>query len=308
MILEIGNMDAMEEVKKELNKLNKSDLIRIIIGKKVPTDLKTSIKVIQYVESEKIGSLDATDEILDNFIADNAEPVSEITLKYELKIANIQVEASTRLIKELERTISNKDLIINLLQNPANLEVKHESNTNTGSSVAVPSPEYVATGNGRKINSKPEIRQNRQVTHHQVSSALMQVQQNIKMNDIQTLGQNVSQTRSDGKIVGNNSDNVDIASKDKVWVYATKYKTSYTTEKMENYLQSKFPGHEFSCTLYKNKIKGSNSFRISADAELRDTLFKPHTWPSGIEVSEYFFRRKRTFQKSPKDSGSTTRR
>lgn len=52
--------------------------------------------------------------------------------------------------------------------------------------------------------------------------------------------------------------------------------------KMQNYRQSKFPDYEFACTLYNNKINRSNSLRITADADLRETLLRPEIRPKGI--------------------------
>uniref|UniRef100_A0A6P7GGV0 Uncharacterized protein LOC114337937 n=1 Tax=Diabrotica virgifera virgifera TaxID=50390 RepID=A0A6P7GGV0_DIAVI len=279
-------MAEIEEVKKELNKLNKSDLIRIIIEKKVPLDIKSSDKVVKYVESDENTKFpDVTTEISDNSSTDHAHAVSHLTLKYDLKVANIQLEASTRIIKELERTISNQDYIINLLQNPANLQVNHVPNTNKQSGVAGHPPNSVAKAEGKKTKGIHETRENITITNQQFSSALTQAQQSLKMNDIHSLGQNQNKTRSDAKVVGNNSESEELATKDKVWIYAAKYKQSYSTQKLETYLQTKFPGHEFSCTLYENKVNGSNSFRITADAELKDILFQPQTWPKGIEVA-----------------------
>lgn len=77
---------------------------------------------------------------------------------------------------------------------------------------------------------------------------------------------------------------------------------------MKNYLETKFPEHEFTCTLYQNHTTGSNSFKIAADADLRDILFTPETWPTGVEISEYFFRRRLNFHKPSKYGGSTARR
>lgn len=51
------------------------------------------------------------------------------------------------------------------------------------------------------------------------------------------------------------------------------------------------------CALSENKIKRSNSFRIAVDTELRNVLYNPETWPTGVEISEYFFRRRRNWHK-----------
>lgn len=38
----------------------------------------------------------------------------------------------------------------------------------------------------------------------------------------------------------------------------------------------------------ENKIS-SNLFRIAVNADHRDVLLNPETWPTGAEISDYFF-------------------
>lgn len=316
-------MAAVREVEKELNKLNKSDLIRIITEKSVPSDVKISEKVIKFMEdSQNSESSEASSVSSENHLGVNTKPVSLIELQCELKISKIELDASKRLISELERTISNQEYIISLIKNTDNVQVNNERNTNGKTSVV---NVHTKTGNARtnviesKANFSTDINKNKkgnqrlesknnQITHQQVSTAVLKAQTHLKMDDIQKLSKNPEQTSPANKIIGANSENDDVASKEKIWIYATKYKQSYTSEKMKNYLETKFPEHEFTCTLYENKITGSNSFRITADADLRDLLFSPETWPTGVEISEYFFRRRRNFHKSSKYSRSTSRR
>ncbi|CAH1110155.1 unnamed protein product [Psylliodes chrysocephalus] len=79
---------------------------------------------------------DASNDIRDNDIENHAESVSFLTLKCDLKVAKVKLDASKRLASELERTINNQELIISLLQNPKNLEVNYGPNTNNRSAVA----------------------------------------------------------------------------------------------------------------------------------------------------------------------------
>nr|CAI5844842.1 unnamed protein product [Callosobruchus analis] len=113
-------MASPEEVDSELNKLKKADLIRILKIKKVPDDVILSQKVI-----EALGLCD-TDENLEFFdsfsdaralAADNPTlGMRTMAIKCDLKIAKAQLESSNRLVRELERTIQNQELIINLLK------------------------------------------------------------------------------------------------------------------------------------------------------------------------------------------------
>lgn len=46
-------------------------------------------------------------------------------------------------------------------------------------------------------------------------------------------------------------------------LFAYTYRGEHRTkkaDKMQNYLQTKYPDHEFSCALYENKVNGSNTF------------------------------------------------
>jgi len=65
------------------------------------------------------------------------------------------------------------------------------------------------------------------------------------------------------RIVGTNTeDNVqEFAEKRKFWLFATRFKTTYTCDKLMQYLQRKFPGQQFYCEAIPNKGE-FNSFKI----------------------------------------------
>lgn len=292
-------MATVDEVKRDLNKLNKSDLIRIIIEKKVSGDIKISDKVVNYIEvGENSEFSDAVNDVADNLGPEHAKPVSLSTLKCDLKISQIELQASKRLISELERTISNQELIIHLMQKSINLEVNNVPNVNNPN-VLNTVADVPQNSVGQKLPSKGNVTI-KKITPKQVSSAILQAQSSLKTQKVQNIENNKNAVRPNVKIVGENGEGEDVVSKEKIWVYATKYRQSYTTDKMQKYLEAKFPDYEFSCTLYENKVTGTNSFRIAADAELRDDLFKPESWPRGVEISEYFFRRRRNFSQPSK--------
>lgn len=65
--------------------------------------------------------------------------------------------------------------------------------------------------------------------------AVLQLQTETKMHEIKNLNRNTNQKI---KIIG--TIDVDITSRQKVWVCATQSTQSYTVEKMQNYFQSIF--------------------------------------------------------------------
>lgn len=89
------------------------------------------------------------------------------------------------------------------------------------------------------------------------------------MNNIQNLGE-INNIRK--KVVNQKHDTQNVASTEKIQVNETKYKQSYTLEKMQTYCQW-----------------DQTRFRIRGDADLKNLLFKAETWPKGIEITEYFF-------------------
>lgn len=139
------------------------------------------------------------------------------------------------------------------------------------------------------ITTNTQCNDHAKITKEDLSAALAQVQ--IKVSEELVNIPDVSNKNKQSKIVGNNSENEDLVAKKKHWIFATKYKSSYKKETLEEYLQEKFPNNNFIVEQVSH-YGTYNSFKIGIDENIKEDIFHPNTWPKGIEVSDYFFRRK----------------
>ncbi|CAH0553095.1 unnamed protein product [Brassicogethes aeneus] len=127
------------------------------------------------------------------------------------------------------------------------------------------------------------------ITSAQVTTAILQTQTNNKMNELINLTKDDQKSSSaNSKIIGSNTSE-NVAASEKLWLYVSKYKTTYTIDELNKFLQGKFPSNSFICKQVKNWGIYS-SFRVAVDIELKENLLNPNFWPRGIEVSEYIFR------------------
>lgn len=131
----------------------------------------------------------------------------------------------------------------------------------------------------------------RKITQEEVSKAI----DNAKLSTI-TMVKETSCARNKNKtihskIVGVNTATQNLAAEHKHWLFVSKYKKTYQKETLEQYLQEKFPDNSFIIEQIPNQ--GSfNSFKVGVDDSIKHAVLKPNVWPSGIEVSDYIFRRK----------------
>lgn len=77
----------------------------------------------------------------------------------------------------------------------------------------------------------------------------------------------------------------------RVWLSVGKVGDT-TKEEIKTYLENKFEGHSFLVEpLPKNETAASCAYKIGADMDLIDDLYKADTWPSGVIVQRFNFRR-----------------
>lgn len=124
-------MTSADDVESELKRLKKDDLIRIIMYKKVPSDIVLSEKVVDFINvtekpTENVGFYDYSSDSTPNLGNRNQE-MSILALKCDLRVARIEVDSSKKIISELERSVNNQELIINLLKKGQNQKVIQEN-------------------------------------------------------------------------------------------------------------------------------------------------------------------------------------
>lgn len=142
------NIASTKEVEKELGKLNKCELIRIIIRKKFLNNVKISDKVVSYIETSENSEPPNTYGLHDHNLSVIAESVNVLIQKCYLKISNIKLEAFKRIISKLERTIHNQKFIIDLLISKQNEEEKNDLN---------PTVAHVATTSSKSVHTENEL-------------------------------------------------------------------------------------------------------------------------------------------------------
>nr|CAI5817665.1 unnamed protein product [Callosobruchus analis] len=76
----------------------------------------------------------------------------------------------------------------------------------------------------------------------------------------------------------------------KLWIYVGKCLPNSTEEAVRRHLEEKLPEHNFN--VVKLNSKGTySSYRVEADLGLKDELYAPSFWPSGVIVKRFKFPR-----------------
>lgn len=73
------------------------------------------------------------------------------------------------------------------------------------------------------------------------------------------------------------------------WIYIGRVKPTVTVEKVQEFLQDKFPGKKFECEKLKSRGDHYGSFKIGADFSLREKLMDESLWPSGVVFRRFRF-------------------
>lgn len=178
-------MANMESYVKELDRLKKSELIEIIIKRKVPTDTKVSDLVRKYVDEwEPAEFFDSTSEVVE---PENEKLGVSVCFKYELKCANTELLYLKKLNSELEKTILDKELIINLLSKDLNYV---NSTTEKGNVANVTNSDVGQIDNKNSVDERKKIPKvgSKKLSYSAVASAVMQTKTQQLCNKYINLG------------------------------------------------------------------------------------------------------------------------
>lgn len=92
------------------------------------------------------------------------------------------------------------------------------------------------------------------------------------------------------KIIGTLSTDGSVSISGMNWIFASKYATTYTKEKLKDHLDCYFPNNSFIVEEMPFKEKYHyKSFKIGVDKKALDNLLCEDIWPQGVEVSEFQF-------------------
>ncbi|KAG5874682.1 hypothetical protein JTB14_021638 [Gonioctena quinquepunctata] len=106
-------MATAVEVEQDLHRLKKVDLIRIIINREVPSDISLSESVLGFISDKNTNGSPATSS--DICLNADSENIKVMSVKCDLKVALVELEASKMIIRELESS-STKSQISGVVQ------------------------------------------------------------------------------------------------------------------------------------------------------------------------------------------------
>ena len=105
-----GKMATREAVVKELDKLEKSDLIEIILTRKVPNDYRLSDNVKNLIESENQQDTEAeTVENIETAVSEYLTQVVETIPEYAIDIASTIVDSVPDVASEMVELLQDAD-------------------------------------------------------------------------------------------------------------------------------------------------------------------------------------------------------
>lgn len=295
---------ATSEYVLELNKLKKEFLVEIILNRKVPIGLNLSENLRKHLEDEAEvidrESITSNLELLPN------ENVRLMEYKHKIEILEIQLSAQGRLIVELERTINNQQLVIDLVKQN-NIQIKNSSDNKNRSyrDVAVSSKgaedlrppskpkksvEHLTISNeaGQKMLSSNNLVEPKQIIQEERAQNYEEgwhvAQNKKKRNRITCIGTSKEKNSSLNAVPREVS----------LHVYRLDPKTEGSD--LKGYLKNYFP--EVECTLMKSKYPEKYaSFKVTVAEENFKKAMDPAIWPYGTCVQRFLYLRERISSK-----------
>lgn len=309
-------MASTEQVLRELDRLKKSDLIEILMNKTIPDSVKLSESVRKTIEFNE--SVPLIDGINLNSVDDSVKDNHNITsLKCELKCMKTELMCVNKINCELERTIRNQCVIIELLQMTklsSPVSSTNKSVTDVASSTVIADkPEmdvnrirnenvqkHLLIKSNDKLSPTTAYSLKNHITLNQAKTAITEAQNTINRKNNKSEPNRLKDSRVNNdkqtKIVGtkNNSECPLKVATNKVHLHVNKLEPKTTEEDMINYLVEVFP----EVTVEKLKSKHSHyhsSFKVTINECNHQRAITPDVWPEGAEVRNFTYR-KRIFQ------------
>lgn len=202
-----------------------------------------------------------------------------IRIKCDMKVIQSELDCAKTLIKCLEKTIHDKETIINLLN--GNKEI-----TTMRNECDVASSTKKSLKEGIKNYQKPNRHTNVEIaklptTREKLPQRDEQKSQKMK----KVIGSAENKTKKQDEV------NLQGAPR-KAVIHLGKVSLNATEDVVYNYLCKKFPMSDFKVEACPTREGASSlSFKIEASFELLSELYKSDNWPTGVTVSKYkFFR------------------
>ncbi|CAH0559374.1 unnamed protein product [Brassicogethes aeneus] len=274
-------MATSSEFSAELLKLKKDQLVEIILNKCIPSAISVSEELRRYVETNENGEISKSVKVnLENNIP-------FIKLENELKTTKIELECFKTIISTLKTTVSDKELIINLLQNN-----KQTNPVRTDFSVADAVTKFPNQGNQQTDTNQ---------TYSSVANASKIDSNQRKQNQITNSSGNQEKPQetinnNKKKVVGSNEDKkVFKSAPRKAFIHLGRVDLNTTSDDIKNHVVSTFKTNDFKiepCPVREGAK--SISFKIETDSSIVKELYLSENWPKGVLINKYRFFRNQT--------------
>lgn len=261
-------MATLDDFYAELNKLNKNKLIEIIFNKSVSDSITMSESIRKHINVWSEDGLHGSSG--DSSQLNLETSIQFVKLKSELEILKTKLDASSEKTSCLMEVIENQKCIIELQKSMMNV-----NKTNTRE---MKGDVAVTTENSEILSGKPR--------------KMRQAEEKSRMPNTGKTQVSKSDLRRESIIMGTESSTTFVSSQRKAWIYVGRANVDTKEETVHSYLKSKFPTRQFTVEkLPQRENAHSSSFRVSADINMTDELYKCENWPENIVVKRYrFFR------------------
>ncbi|CAH0561726.1 unnamed protein product [Brassicogethes aeneus] len=268
---------------------------------------------IKKIDENTILCCEKLDEKSDNVIDDLDSSSESVTTVID---NNVEVAYLKKLLDEKDNAIGylkdniaalNEQIkVLNLLVNLRNPmtsqihEPKQEKalQKSTSQSTHVPSTYIDVTtrnkntktkiSNKNKVNNestKNESKQTNKISKEQVKNAINQAFESSNM------GKTIEQVNRSKSTIYGTKNVEEIAVEKKAWLFISRFKTSFSTVDMENYLKAIQPNGSHIVKQLTNQGY-YNSFKVGIDLKYKEDFLKDEVWPVGIIISNFTFKRK----------------
>lgn len=278
-LLNVATMGNTGEFYNELNKLKKELLIEIILNRSVPTGVVVSKELRKLIEVERVQVFNVDDDKKEHNL--NMD-ICIVQLKSDVKVLETKLQCTRTVMSAMEKTISDKEEIINLLRKQG------------GNSFVLQKKNHVADRTEKLQDENNQISLKKFVEHRKpIVEATQQ-----RTTDRSSVPERPNRERTN-VIIGNCEKSGDAGKSTfacavrRAWLYVGRAEVGTSPQQVQSHLCGCFPGHNFDVeALPVRDDAKSVAFRVGADITLIDELRKPEMWPTGILVKRYrFFRR-----------------
>lgn len=236
------------------------------------------------------------------------KPMALQSLKYVNEVAYLhrEIELLRNTIKDKDVIIEDKGKIIEMLEkiphahngeNSVNLseEIHHQKKKKGKANITKTLLEVETEDKVQEIINLAMDGNDNAGRGNVATSAQQKIKHYVRKESERSAGGRKTGESRPIKVVGSSLAGADIVAQEKTWIFVSKFKSSYTTDDLAEYLERQFPGRNFTCLKVDNRWGTFSSFRVAVDLDLKDSVVNASIWPKGIEVSEYFFRRRNNF-------------